>query len=170
MAPVEIVSVFTHNGSGGNPCPLVTEAKGMSGDEMQAVARKYGLEAGFVLPPDTEDCDVALRFYVPNHEMEMCGHATVGALWLLARHGRLSSATVRVATRSGPVIGFLSSGAGGTPSVEITQPPGRVTRLTHDQTNEVLFALGVGGDAPRDTADLQRGDVEGQDSNPDEGC
>lgn len=147
MARVEIVSVFTHNGTGGNPCPLVAEAKGMSGDEMQAVARRYGLEAGFVLPPDTEDFDLALRFYVPNHEMEMCGHATVGALWLLARRGRLSGTTIRVATRSGPVTGFLSSEADGTPGVEITQPPARVTPLTHEQTNEVLSALGIGHDA-----------------------
>ena len=147
MAPVEIVSVFTHNGTGGNPCPLVTDAKGMSGGEMQAVAQKYGLEVGFVLPSDTEDYDLALRFYVPNHEMEMCGHATVGALWLLAYHGLLSSATVRVTTKSGPVTGFVSSGADGTPIVEITQPPGRVTALTGDQTNEVLGALGLGRDA-----------------------
>jgi PhzF family phenazine biosynthesis protein len=147
MTPVEIVSVFTHNGTGGNLCPLVAEAKGMSGDEMQAVAKKYGLEAGFVLPADTEDFDLALRFYVPNHEMEMCGHATVGALWLLARHGRLSNSTVRIATRSGPVAGFLSRGADGTPAVEITQPPGRVTPLTPDQTMQVLLALGVGPEA-----------------------
>lgn len=147
MAPVEIVSVFTHNGTGGTPCPIVAEAKGMSGGEMQAVARKYGLEAGFVLPPDTEDCDLVFRFYVPNHEMEMCGHATVGALWLLARRGHLSRSTVRVATRSGPVTGFLSSGVDGNPIVEITQPPARVTALTLDQTNEVLLALEVGRDA-----------------------
>lgn len=119
----------------------------MSADEMQAVARRYGLEAGFVLPPDTEDYDLTLRFYVPNHEMEMCGHATVGALWLLASRGCLSSATVRMATRSGPVTGFLTNDADGTPRVEITQPPGRVTRLTRDQTSAVLFALGVGRDA-----------------------
>jgi PhzF family phenazine biosynthesis protein len=119
----------------------------MSDGEMQAVARKYGLETGFVLPPDTEDFDLTLRFYVPNHEMEMCGHATVGALWLLASRGCLPSATVRVATRSGPVTGFVSSGADGTSMVEITQPPGRVNPLTGDQTNDVLFALGVGRDA-----------------------
>ena len=147
MTSVDHVNVFTHQGKGGNPCPLVVDAKGMSADEMQAVARKYGHESGFVLPAESEDYDLALRFYVPNHEMEMCGHATVGALWLLARNSLLSKTTVRIATRSGPVTGFLSKGTDGTPKVEITQPAGRVGALTNDQTNDVLDALGVGRDA-----------------------
>lgn len=150
MTSVDHVNVFTHRGKGGNPCPLVVDAKGMSADEMQAVARKYGHESGFVLPAESEDYDLALRFYVPNHEMEMCGHATVGALWLLARNSLLSKTTVRVATRSGPVTGFLSKGTDGTPKVEITQPAGRVGALTNDQTNDVLDALGVGRDALED--------------------
>ncbi len=78
---------------------------------MQAVARKHGHESGFVLPAESDDFDLTLRFYVPNHEMEMCGHATVGALWLLARNSLLSKTTVRIATRSGPVTGFLEQGS-----------------------------------------------------------
>lgn len=150
MTSVDLVNVFTHQGRGGNPCPLVVNAQGMSSAEMQAVAQQHGHESGFVLPADSDDYDLTLRFYVPKHEMEMCGHATVGALWLLARGGRLASSTVRIATRSGPVTGFLRSGADGTPDVEITQPAGRVNLLTAEQTNDVLAALGVGRDALAD--------------------
>lgn len=150
MTSVDLVNVFTHQGKGGNPCPLVVDARDMSGEEMQAVARKHGHESGFVLPADSEDFDLTLRFYVPNHEMEMCGHATVGALWLLARNSLLSKTTVRIATQSGPVTGFLSKGADGTPKVEITQPAGRVGALTNEQTNDVLHALGIGRDALAD--------------------
>ena len=150
MTSVDHVNVFTHQGRGGNPCPLVIDAKGMSGAEMQAVAQQHGHESGFVLPAESDDYDLTLRFYVPKHEMEMCGHATVGALWLLARHGRLAHKTVRVSTRSGPVTGFLGSNADGTPAVEITQPAGRVNPLTAEQTNDVLATLGVGRDALAD--------------------
>jgi len=147
---VDIVNVFTYDGTGGNPCPLVVDARSMNGEEMQSVARQHGLEAGFVLPPSDDDFDFALRFYVPNHEMEMCGHATVGALWLLARRGRLANTTVRLATRGGPVTAFVSTGADGTSSVAITQPAGRVSSLTAEQGNEVLHALGIGRDALED--------------------
>lgn len=150
MTSVDHVNVFTHQGRGGNPCPLVIDAQGMSGTDMQAVAQQHGHESGFVLPAESDDYDLALRFYVPKHEMEMCGHATVGALWLLARHGRLAYKTVRVSTRSGPVTGFLGSNADGTPAVEITQPAGRVNPLTAEQTNDVLATLGVGRDALAD--------------------
>lgn len=150
MTSVNHVNVFTHQGRGGNPCPLVIDAQGMSGTDMQAVAQQHGHESGFVLPAESDDYDLTLRFYVPKHEMEMCGHATVGALWLLARHGRLAHKTVRVSTRSGPVTGFLGSNADGTPAVEITQPAGRVNPLTAEQTNDVLATLGVGRDALAD--------------------
>lgn len=150
MTSVDLVNVFTHAGAGGNPCPLVSDARGMSADAMQAVAKAHGHESGFVLPAETDDFDLTLRFFVPNHEMEMCGHATVGALWLLARQGRLTQPTVRVATRSGPVTGFLATNADGTPRVEITQPAGRVAPLSRDQSQDVLAALGVGRDALAD--------------------
>ena len=150
MTSVDLVNVFTHAGRGGNPCPLVADARGMDAEAMQAVARAHGHESGFVLPAETEDYDLTLRFWVPNHEMEMCGHATVGALWLLARQGRLAKPTVRVATRSGPVTGFVRRDDDGIPQIEITQPAGRVAPLGRDETEAVLAALGVGRDALAD--------------------
>jgi PhzF family phenazine biosynthesis protein len=76
---VHLVSVFASGPNGGNPAPIVADAAGMSDEDMQAVARASGHESGFVLPaPPGSDCDFGSRFWVPNHEMEMCGHATVG--------------------------------------------------------------------------------------------
>jgi PhzF family phenazine biosynthesis protein len=54
----------------------------MSDLETQQIAQTYGHESGFVLPPLGSGCDFEFRFWVPNHEMVMCGHATVGAVWL----------------------------------------------------------------------------------------
>lgn len=147
MTTAELVSVFTVDGQGGNPCPIVVDASGMSASEMQDVARRHGHESGFVLPAQSDDFDATFRFFVPNHEMEMCGHATIGALWLLARHGRLPSDTVRISTRSGPVIGFISRDRDGEPSIEITQPAGKTVPLTASQSEDVLRALAVGSDA-----------------------
>ena len=88
---VHLLAVFASGPNGGNPAPIVAEAAGMSDEDMQTVARASGLESGFVLPaPPGSDCDFGIRFWVPNHEMEMCGHVTVGAVWLLHRLGMLT--------------------------------------------------------------------------------
>ncbi len=150
MADVEVVNVFTHEGAGGNPCPVVAEAAGMDAAEMQGVARRHGHESGFVLPPEDDAHDYRFRFFVPNHEMEMCAHATVGALWVLARQGRLPTGSVRIATASGTVIGFVQAREAGAWQVEITQPPGRVVPLPEAWADEVCAALGVARDALAD--------------------
>src|SRR5579862_2044454 len=147
---VEVLSVFTFGGRGGNPCPVVTDARGMSAADMQDVARRYGHEAGFVLPADTPGANFVFRFFVPNHEMEMCGHATLGALWALARKSRLPGSVVRVATRSGLVTGYVSAVGDADPKVEITQPVGKVTPLTREQEDCVLAALAIGRDSLAD--------------------
>lgn len=143
MADVTVVNVFTHQGAGGNPCPVVVDAASLSGTDMQNIAARYGHESGFVMPAASGDTDYVFRFYVPRHEMEMCGHATIGALWTLATMGRLQSAQVRIETRSGPVTGFVDMANAKDPAVEITQPVGKVVDLTPDQEAAVLTALRI---------------------------
>lgn len=140
---VDLVHVFTCEGQGGNPCPIVRNAVSLSSDEMHNIAREQGHEAGFVLPPPSDQFDYCFRFWVPNHEMEMCGHATIGALWLLASKGELAGREIRVHTLSGTVTGFVSQQASGLPEIEITQPPGRVRALGQDAQGDVLAALGL---------------------------
>lgn len=146
MTKVTMVHVFTHDGQGGNPCPIVMDASAMADSDMQAVAQTHGHESGFVLPPPNDDFDRAFRFWVPNHEMEMCGHATVGALWLLASTGQLAEGEARIHTLSGAVTGFIATGADGTPAVEITQPAGKLRSLDAADEAIVLKALGISRD------------------------
>ena len=79
MTALDFAHVFCHDGAGGNPTGLVLDASALSTDEMQALAQQCGHESGFVLPPaDGDKADFRFRYFVPRHEMEMCGHATVG--------------------------------------------------------------------------------------------
>lgn len=101
---VHLLRVFAEGENGGNPLPVVVDAAGMTDADMQSIATRYGHESGFVFPgPD--DYDFEFRFWVPEHEMEMCGHATIGAVWMLEKMGRLQkdSSSLRILTRSGPV-------------------------------------------------------------------
>jgi PhzF family phenazine biosynthesis protein len=68
---------------------------------MRALAAALGHETGFVLPPTGGDAAVRLRYFVPRHEMEMCVHATVASLTVLAHEGRLDGSPVRVQTPLG---------------------------------------------------------------------
>ncbi|WP_445149106.1 PhzF family phenazine biosynthesis protein [Baekduia sp. Peel2402] len=79
---------FADGPSGGNPCPVVLDADDWTTDLMQAAAAGFGHETCFVLAPDDPDAaDVRYRYFVPNHEMEMCVHATVAATVLRGRDG-----------------------------------------------------------------------------------
>ena len=82
----------------------------------------------------------ALRFWVPGHEMEMCGHATVGAVWLLDRLGRLPAEDVLIWTPSGPVAAQVRT-VDGERFVEISQPAGRVTSLAEHARARLLDVL-----------------------------
>ncbi len=151
VADAEVVHVFTLAGRGGNPCPIVHDARSMSAADMQAIARKYGHESGFVCPSSVHGYDFGFRFWVPNHEMEMCGHATIGALWLLASRGVIGAGETRIDTLSGAVTGYVAFDAANRPCVEITQPVGRVLPLKVDAEEEVLSVLGL---SRADTLDL----------------
>jgi len=132
------VSVFPDGPGGGNPAPVVLDARGMSDGEMQQVARATGHESAFVVDATGTGCDLALRFWVPNHEMSMCGHATVGTVWLLASLGQLPSpGGLRVHTASGVVRARVDRGG----EVSISQPVGRVEAVDDDA--EVLDVLGL---------------------------
>jgi len=141
---IELVSVFADGPGGGNPAPVILDAMDMSSDQMRAIAKTYGHESVFVLPPPDAASDFRFRFFVPNHEMEMCGHATVGAIWLLGQLGRLPRDEIRIATLSGIVQGrFAQTG------VEISQPKGRLDLLPDKEqsTAEILSVLGIDGTA-----------------------
>jgi PhzF family phenazine biosynthesis protein len=131
------------DGIGGNPAPIVLDAAGMNDQDMMALAAASGHESGFVVPTSL-GTDFGLRFFVPRHEMEMCGHATVGALWCLRQAGRWLGDSASVETLSGRVHGFVRHA--GTPQeiIEITQPPGTIEVLdVADDVAQIADALGV---------------------------
>jgi PhzF family phenazine biosynthesis protein len=141
MTSAKLVNVFPLTPSGGNPAPIVLDASEMSDAEMLEVARFHGLECGYVLPPeDSERAHFRLRFFVPRHEMEMCGHATIGALWLLREAGLLPASEVRIETLSGLVRGFTSPDE---QAIRITQPAGNVESVAGPGTEKILDVLSL---------------------------
>lgn len=135
----------TQSLQGGNPVPLVLDARGMAASDMQALAAHHGHESSFVFPAEIEGHLCRLRFFVPGHEMEMCGHATVGTLWALRQWGHWTTPQARVQTLSGSVdIEWDDSRR----RAWISQPAVTTTALTPDQSCAVAAVLGIDPDLP----------------------
>jgi len=134
---VDIVDAFPRRAGGGNPVPIVINADGMSDREMQELAHHHGYESCFVLSTNDKNYDYQFRFFVPRHEMEMCGHATIGTLWLLHQKKHINFEDIRIKTLSGLVIGRVSNEG----SVEISQPPGEVEILNSASVREKIIKI-----------------------------
>lgn len=99
-------TVFGLSPSGGNPAPVVLGADDLGDERMRGMAEEFGAETGFVLRPTRPDADVRLRFFVPNHEMEICVHDTIAAVTALLGRGELRGSGARVET----VLGVIPVG------------------------------------------------------------
>ena len=144
---VWFVRVFVGlDGRGGNLAPIALDAADMSDDEMRQLAESTGHESGFVLRPadSSSGADFRMRYFVPAHEVEMCGHATVGALWALRRAGLWESRSAIIETKSGLVHGLLRHTNTGDETIEITQPPGQLQAIDdEDAVADILRTLNV---------------------------
>lgn len=82
------VDVFTDRQFGGNPLAVITDAQGLSGERMQAIAAEFNLaETAFVLPPRDPAHTAEVRIFTPKAEMPFAGHPNVGTAFVLARAG-----------------------------------------------------------------------------------
>src|SRR5712671_6661439 len=72
-----IVNVFAEERVAGNPLAVFENARGLSDNEMQALALQFNLsETTFILPSDVADARV--RIFTPTFEMPFAGHPTLG--------------------------------------------------------------------------------------------
>ena len=132
---VYVVNVFRDGPGGGNPAPIVLDASEMTATAMRELAAQYKHESAFVLP-GRDGCDLSLRFFVPNHEMEMCGHATLGTVWLLKHLGLLPEPEQTIATLSGIVTARMTE-----EGPAISQPAGHCKLI--DEPSAILDVLGL---------------------------
>jgi trans-2,3-dihydro-3-hydroxyanthranilate isomerase len=124
---VHQVDAFTDQLFGGNPAGVVTDADELTIEEMKKIAREMNLsETAFVLKPSSNQADVKLRFFTPTDEIKFCGHATVGALFQLAKLsmfglGRSGTNNVRVETNAG-ILPMAVANKDGQPKISFTAP------------------------------------------------
>lgn len=129
----------------GNPAGVVLDAKDLSAAAMQLIARTVGFnETAFVLP--STRADVRFRYFTPGHEVDLCGHATVGSFVALHQHGLLPGEgfprRLLMETGAGLLRVTLEAGAAG-PLVIMEQSPARFSAFRGDRS-ALARALGIG--------------------------
>jgi predicted PhzF superfamily epimerase YddE/YHI9 len=154
---------------GGNPLAVLPEAAGLSGEQMQRIAREFNYsETTFVLPPEDPAHTRKVRIFTPGAEIPFAGHPNVGTAFVLAATGalRADAQTLQVVFEEGvgpvpvemryedgqPAYGELIApqalALGATPPVDAVGEP-RTERGcgAHDPARA---ARGVGGPAVSD--------------------
>jgi trans-2,3-dihydro-3-hydroxyanthranilate isomerase len=94
-----IVNVFTVDGDrfSGNPLCVFEDARGLSDERMQSLARQMNLsETTFVLPASSRDATARVRIFTPGFEMPFAGHPTLGTAFVVAACGAIVDGDQRI--------------------------------------------------------------------------
>lgn len=101
-ASVYIINAFTEALFGGNPAAVVPVESALSDGLMQSIAAQHNLsETAFpeCLGPDR----FHLRWFTPQKEVPLCGHATLATAYALDYRGDWQSKTLTFETASGEI-------------------------------------------------------------------
>lgn len=89
-ANIKLVKSFTQNPEQGSPTGVVLDADKLklTDAQMQHIAAELGFaESAFVQASAV--ADYRLRFFAPNQEVDLCGHATIASFHALLEQGRI---------------------------------------------------------------------------------
>ncbi|HKQ48073.1 MAG TPA: PhzF family phenazine biosynthesis protein [Phycisphaerae bacterium] len=97
------VDAFTSKVFGGNPAAVIPLEQWLPDATLQAIALENNLpETAYFIPAAaTESVDFHLRWFTPEVEMDLCGHATLAAAHVLMRHLGYEKKQVRFGSQSG---------------------------------------------------------------------
>lgn len=150
--PIIQVDAFTDRPFAGNPAAVCLLPGDRDDTFLQQLAREMNLsETAF--PRRRDDGDWDLRWFTPTTEVELCGHATLGAAHVLWEEGLANpSETLRFHTQSGLLTARRREGAPAPPWIDLDFPalppremgamPGLATALGE----ELVWVGGNGSD------------------------
>lgn len=106
------VDAFADRPFTGNPAAVMPLDAWLEDDLLQAIAAENNLaETAFTVPASGEEADFELRWFTPQVEVALCGHATLASGHVLLGDDP-ALATVRFATRKAGILTVTRAGAG----------------------------------------------------------
>ncbi|GAB4195142.1 MAG: PhzF family phenazine biosynthesis protein [Wenzhouxiangellaceae bacterium] len=96
-----IINAFSCGRLTGNPAAVCVIDEWLDDDLMQAIAAQHNLsETAFVRVAGD---DLAIRWFTPSVEVDLCGHATLASAWVLFNHHQPETQMLELGSRSGPL-------------------------------------------------------------------
>lgn len=158
--PIYQIDAFTRERFKGNPAAVVPLTNWLSDAQLLHIAAENNLsETAFYVPANTgsvddqgESFDFELRWFTPTHEVDLCGHATLAAAYVLFNKfddaNTITEPAIRFHSRSG-ILTVEQSGDSLTMNF-----PSRPA-VPQPVTADILQALGLesvsfSGKSPRD--------------------
>ena len=144
---IKIVDAFTKKPFAGNPAGVVLDANGLTETQMQLIARELNLsETAFILPCDSADANLRIRWFTPTGEVPLCGHATIASFHALAEEGMEGMRTngqhyFRLQTKSGILAVRVEKNFYGT-TIEFELPVPKF-KIKKALSAEIFHALGI---------------------------
>jgi trans-2,3-dihydro-3-hydroxyanthranilate isomerase len=136
-----LCDVFTRQPLRGNALAVFTDARGLDGETMQAIARETNLsETTFVLPAEG-DGDVRVRIFTPGRELPFAGHPLLGTAAVLGRG--LPLERLRLETGIGAITVALEREGGEVAGAVMEQREPAFSDLPEAEAAAVAEALGV---------------------------
>jgi PhzF family phenazine biosynthesis protein len=138
------VDSFTRERFKGNPAGVVLHADGLSEMQMQQIARELNnSETAFVFSPDDQNCDGLIRYFTPNTEVPICGHATIAAMFAKAIEEHLEPRIFMMKTKIG-ILPFEILKENGEYQVIMTQGRFELSPVFDGETTgKLISALGL---------------------------
>lgn len=94
------LNAFAKSIEGGNPAGVVLNADALSENDMKKIAGIIGFsETAFVMKSDL--ADFKIRFFTPNEEVDLCGHATIATFYALSNLGYIKPGKYSQETKAG---------------------------------------------------------------------
>ncbi len=154
------VNAFTDTPFTGNPAGVVPNADGLPESLMQAIAAEVNdiSETVFICRPEVADADIRLRYFTSTTEVDLCGHATISALFTLFWTGAIIGDNETKTIRAQTNVGVLDLG--------LTFDQGELSRASMEQLPPEL-ARAPGARLAADILGLPREAIA---ATPDIGC
>jgi PhzF family phenazine biosynthesis protein len=141
--PLYQIDAFSAKVFAGNPAAVCPLDAWLPDDLMQAIAAENNLAetAFFVRGQNGYD----LRWFTPTVEVDLCGHATLAAAYVIATHLERSATEIAFQTRSGTLCvtrtGDLYTLDFPARPTDRRQPPAELTAGLGCDTNEVYWSV-----------------------------
>ena len=137
---------FTETLFRGNPAGVVLEADDLTDGEMLQIANELGnSETAFFSASSLEDCDLRVRYFTPQKEVPLCGHATIAAHFVRAIKLGLEDTIVQTETNLG-ILPVEVVRKNNSYEIIMTQSkPETIRDLSKEEEEELIQALGLTG-------------------------